>query len=234
MSEVITKGYLINREDYDTFDEILTFYNEHNVKFTCYSRGSKKINSKNARNIDYGNYLEFELFYSSTKLSRLKKVTSINELDIQHKKKISLLLLNEFIYKYNLENDKIYDFYQMCIFYMNAKINDYLLILYIIINFYKISGLTINFNHCCKCNDKLNLINIDFNNSSMICRNCNENKIISQSLIDFIKEVFINKKYNISLFKDFDIKELRIVIYQMISYLYDTSGIFLSTIKKNI
>ena len=45
MSEIITKGYLIARNDYQMFDEIITFINEFGNKFVCLAQGSKKIES---------------------------------------------------------------------------------------------------------------------------------------------------------------------------------------------
>ncbi len=96
MGEVITKGYLIHRADYDVFDEVITIINEHNLKFTCFAQGTKKINSKNARHLDYGNYLELDFFYSPNNLSKFKKATIINEMNLEkteHSRSRSLGLL---------------------------------------------------------------------------------------------------------------------------------------------
>ncbi len=138
MGEVITKGYLIHRQDYDVFDEIITIINEHNLKFTCFCQGTKKITSKNARQLDYGHYLELDFFYSPQGLSKFKKATILNAMHSEIQKKLSLAILNEYFYKYEFHDD--YAFYQKCIVYMNMHVNDHLLILYILAYLYQING----------------------------------------------------------------------------------------------
>lgn len=78
MSLVVTKGYLIAKYKYNLFDEILIFLNEHGNKFVCYALGTRKINSKNSFALVFGNFLEFEFFYSNNpkKISKLKKSNS--------------------------------------------------------------------------------------------------------------------------------------------------------------
>ena len=73
MAEIITNGYLINKIDYQTFDEIITFINEHGNKFIALAKGTKKILSHNARNLQIGNYCEFKFFLARTenKISKL-------------------------------------------------------------------------------------------------------------------------------------------------------------------
>jgi DNA repair protein RecO (recombination protein O) len=75
MAETILTGYLINKVNYDVFDEIITFLIPNGKKITCISKGSKKIESKNARNLFLGALIEFEIFQSRSedKMSKLKK-----------------------------------------------------------------------------------------------------------------------------------------------------------------
>ncbi len=105
--EIITKGYLINKRDYQDFDEIITFINEYGIKFSAFSAGSRRINSKNARNLNIGNYLEFEFFHASAsnKLSRLKKVTTVTYLPETLKLSYSLHILNDYYDKIEVMED---------------------------------------------------------------------------------------------------------------------------------
>jgi DNA repair protein RecO (recombination protein O) len=83
MSSNMINGYLINKIPYKDFDEIITFIDKKGIRYTCISFGSKKIKSKNGRNLFIGSYIEFELFLARTenKISKLKKATVINECD---------------------------------------------------------------------------------------------------------------------------------------------------------
>jgi DNA repair protein RecO (recombination protein O) len=83
MAETIYSGYVITKQPYQTFDEVVTFLKNDGQKISCLSRGSRKIESKNARHLFLGSYVEFEIFQSrhEDKLSRLKKVTTIENID---------------------------------------------------------------------------------------------------------------------------------------------------------
>lgn len=83
MSQVITKGYLIAREDYQTFDEIITFINEFGNKFVCLAQGTKKIQSHNARNMELGNFCEFQFFHArnENKVSKLMKIYALEKVE---------------------------------------------------------------------------------------------------------------------------------------------------------
>jgi DNA repair protein RecO (recombination protein O) len=83
MAETIYRGYIIHKQPYQVFDEIVTFLIANGRKITCLSMGSRKIISKNARHLFLGSYVEFEFFQSrhEDKLSRLKKVTTIKSID---------------------------------------------------------------------------------------------------------------------------------------------------------
>lgn len=230
MSLIITKGYLINRQEYNTFDEIITFINEHDLKFVCYCHGLKKINSKNARNLDYGNFIEFEFFYSPNKISKLKTATTINELNNENKKKLSLTVLNEYLYKNEFK--KIYAFYQQCILYMEMGINDFLLTVYIFVKLFSINGLGIVFNSCNKCGEINNELNINFNNCFSYCVNCYDQKYsISSQSYKLLYELFNNQDIDLYTINEFDVKELKKIIKLLNYSLYKNAGIFIENIK---
>lgn len=229
MSSIITRGYLIHRENYGVFDEIITFINEHNLKFTCFCYGVKKINSKNARNLDYGDFIEFEFFYSKNKLSKLKKANIINTLNWENKKKLSLAIINEYFYYYEFKHD--YDFYQSCILYINMNINDYLLIIYILIYLIKTNGLKIAYETCYECGDINNELWIDLEKGISYCQQCKKNnyklnQIYHQILINFFKN-----DVDLLLIDKFNVSELKLIIKKLSKFLYNGTGIYISSIK---
>ncbi|MCQ2747766.1 MAG: hypothetical protein MJ223_00535 [Mycoplasmoidaceae bacterium] len=83
MAEIITKGYLIDRQDFQTFDEIITFINEYGNKFTCITQGTKKIESHNARHMSLGNFCEFQFFLARNedKVSKLMKINALDKVE---------------------------------------------------------------------------------------------------------------------------------------------------------
>jgi DNA repair protein RecO (recombination protein O) len=80
MAESIVNGYLINRFDYKVFDEVITFIT-NDKRISCISLGSKKILSKNNKNMIYGCKSEFQFFQSTgfEKISKLKKVVLLEK-----------------------------------------------------------------------------------------------------------------------------------------------------------
>jgi recombinational DNA repair protein (RecF pathway) len=83
MAESILQGFLIKKIDYRIFDEIITILDKNGNRINCISLGSKKINSKNSRNLFIGSFNEFIIFRSSSekRLSKLKKTTTIKIFD---------------------------------------------------------------------------------------------------------------------------------------------------------
>ena len=114
MPLVITEGYLIGRYNYLEFDEILVFINKFGNKFTCIAKGTKKIQSKNARALQWGNFLQIELFHSSStnKLSKLKKVTILNNLDFKKSCNLALITISDVLCSLKTTNLKCFNFYQ--------------------------------------------------------------------------------------------------------------------------
>lgn len=127
MAEIITKGYLVARRDYDVFDEILTFINEHGNRFVMFAPGTKRITSKNARALFFGNYLEIQFFHATneTKLSKLKKVIPLDQIDYKYENTYSMLILSELMSKVIDFNVEFYQFYQLILQYIILEYNDY-------------------------------------------------------------------------------------------------------------
>lgn len=234
MSLVITKGYLIKREDYDTFDEIITIINEFGNKFTCFSSGSRKINSKNSRNLNYGDYIEFEFFYSENKLSKLKKSTAINRINNIVDGKWSLELLNDIFFKLDLEGVNFFLFYQKVLFYIIKNINDYLLYFYILIFFLKHFKIAIDFSKCFICLINKNINSIDIEECAIVCKTCfdiKKHKLISIPTLKlwFLLQNEIN--YNLFEISNYNIKELKKNIIIIINILYKKTGLYIDMLK---
>ena len=79
MAENVITGFIINISDYEIYDQILTLLLPNNLKLTLIALGTKKILSKNARNISLLNQVEAEVFLARNinKISKLKKIISL-------------------------------------------------------------------------------------------------------------------------------------------------------------
>lgn len=158
MAEVITKGYLINRDDYELFDEIISFINEYGIIFSVLALGVKKILSKNSRNLFYGCLSEFEIFSSrdvDNKIGKLKKVNLIeNNISISFRK--PLLLANRFIFINKLKTKKAFLLIKEIsnlLLKLNEEYDD-ILIIYVLILNARLLGLKLELNSCSICNSK--------------------------------------------------------------------------------
>lgn len=232
---ITTKGYLLKRTDYQDFDEIITLINEYGNKFECYSLGSRKINSKNARNLDIGNYLEFQFFYSPQRLSKLKKITSLSHMDINLKQSYSLLVLNEYYLHMELGNKIFFDFYQKVIFYLHADINEYLLLLFICINIYKQLGYQFDLEKCKKCgfNQTMYIDQNDFGSVCIHCKEPHEHLLrLDNSYLELMKQI-INNNIDLSLINinQYDLKVIRHLVLNLMHLIYQNGGIFCSFMK---
>jgi len=114
MSETILRGYIIYKMDFQIFDEIITFLAQDGFKYTCISFGSKKIDSKNGRNMFYGSLNEFIFFKSRTegKVNRLKKSICIQDNGYELTCDDNLILLNQLMLKTAYSSKSFYSFYE--------------------------------------------------------------------------------------------------------------------------
>lgn len=222
---IITRGYLISKKDYDLFDEIIIFLNEHGLFFKCFCQGTRKISSKNGRNLNYGDFLEFEFFYSKNKLSRLKKVNTISHINEIYKDKWSLILINEIYSKLNISNKKIFVFYQKILMLILENFNDYLVMMLICLKITKFLNLPINITDPNKNNF---FLFIDYS------KNGNKSKRKTTNLDEIIE--IVSKIYrtddisNINL-NNININDIKYVVKKLIFYLNDKTDLFIETLK---
>lgn len=231
MSETVTTGYLVKKIDHKTFDEVLIFLTKEGKKVLCLSLGSKKIMSKNGRNIFYGEPLEIEYFAAryTDKMSKLKKVTSLGSLDWNIQSNLKLIVLNEFV-EYIGESAKLFKFYEEKIQQIReAKEDEITFILKAIREFCTLIGINLEVNRCVACSSNI-LKTISFKHNGMLCSECAKKLFVKSEDIRVSKLfyfLFNNKFDQINSYYDlfpYAIKRLK-------KYIYDVSGINLLSLK---
>lgn len=173
MSEIITKGYLINKQDFETFDEIITFINEYGNKFTCIAKGTKKITSKNARSLRVGNFCEFQFFLArnENKVSKLMKVNVIDAVKWPIYRQ-SLVLLNNLAEQLIYPDIKNYKFYKKMIpLAVDENIDDKKVQLIILRNYCRITGIELHTNSCVVCHNH-HIKTVSFEKKGLLCGQC--------------------------------------------------------------
>ena len=171
MSAQIIKGYIVKRTNYQLNDEIITILNENGQLIPFISLGSRKITSKNGRNLFLGNYCEFEVFMAriENKLSRLKKCHAITQVDWRLANIEPFNLLCECITKTNTTG-KINFIFWSKIFNLILR-NEYSfkqLNLIIMQKFCILNGIDLEVNKCIVCGSKI-LKTISFKKHGMVC-----------------------------------------------------------------
>ncbi|MBQ5543975.1 MAG: hypothetical protein IIT97_03520 [Mycoplasmataceae bacterium] len=188
MAENVITGFIINISDYEIYDQILTLLLPNNLKLTLIALGTKKILSKNARNISLLNQVEAEVFLARNinKISKLKKIISLYNFSWEDlTNKIFKIFLNYVNYQKDLKED----FYSLLIYLINHKDEEYQILLSKLLKLIFIDlGLKFYFNDCINCHNKfITIISIEY--ASLICSNCNDYKEKSYPLW-FIKDFF--------------------------------------------
>lgn len=190
MGLTVKKGYLIHEQDYDLFDEILTLIGNDGQRYVLFAPGVRKITSKNSRSLFYGNYLEFEFFQSrfASKVSKLKKVTTLSNVgfDINHHP--SLDLISEILTKIKDFHEELYEFYQRVLNLILLKVDS--VVIDILIYLYFLSAhkiLTYHGYQTCYHQHEPQ-IGFDLTTTSFVCQQCLTTTTVlldSDSLDDF-------------------------------------------------
>ncbi len=201
MSETILKGYIIAIKDYRLFDNVITFFGEDNRVYNLLSLGSRKILSKNGRNMKVGALIDFEFFKArfDTNLSRLKKLTIVNDVPWETANIDIIESLNEFLKKGN--NNFKFTTYQK-IMKMISENRDMLFIsLFCLFEIIKSIGLRFELNGCSICNyNKIKTTSIRF--QGFLCEQCSREN--SEYIYDTdVNKIFyfLSKKYYKKIFK---------------------------------
>ncbi len=178
MLPTITKGYLISKFDYDVFDEILIFLtNEGNI-LSCYSEGSRKINSKNGRNTFFGNFLEIEYFNKQNKkLKKLKKITTLHHINSIVSDSETLKLINILFSKFEAfvkEDIKFYQLYQEALSLILLEKDKIPIFNYVFFKFFNKINKVLDLNFCEKCYRPIPLRTLSLKHIGWECFNCYE------------------------------------------------------------
>ncbi|MEG2245706.1 MAG: DNA repair protein RecO [Malacoplasma sp.] len=230
MSFSICKGYLLTKVDYQIFDEIITFLTETGNLFTCLSRGTRKIASKNARNLIYFSLIEFE-FFNSRQPNTIGKLMRAKRIENEDSSKsyisstvnnVSLLFINEIICNQKLSGLSVYNFYKTL---METKIehdDNYVLVIYSLIKLVKILGWKITLDKCAICSKK-KIFNFSPKAYGFVCNDCNSEYFTTdKNVIKILFYVAESKYLNAS---DFDNKYKKMTIKVLMNYYYETLAI---------
>lgn len=225
MSLTITNGFLIDRFDHDTFDEIITFINDYGNKFVCLAKGIKKISSKNARNLQIGNYCEFTFFLARdlNKISRLVKANAIKQIKWPIYR-TSFFLLNELANKLVYPSIKNFNFYENSLsMTTDPSFNDQKAQLIVLQKFCKLSGISLLVDRCVLCGShKIKTMN--FSLKGLICQNCFKKNDKEIYPLNFNKLVHFLFKEKYDLIDDFN-NYYQPLINQLITHIKNGLGI---------
>ena len=225
MSQTTKKGFLIARFDHGIFDEIITFIDDYGNKFVCLAKGTKKIYSKNARNLQIGNYCEFIFFLAReiNKMSKLVKVNAIKQIQWPIFK-TSFFLLNELANKLIYPSIKNFNFYKNLLpITINSSFNDQKTQLIILQKFCKLSGIELFVDKCVLCGSK-KIKTINFNLNGLICKDCFAQNNKELYPLNFNKLVYFLFKEKYDLIDNFN-NYYQTLINYLITYIKNSLGI---------
>ncbi len=170
------KGYLISRYDFSSFDEIIQFILEDGSKISLFAAGTRKILSKNARNLREGCLIEIEYFEarSENKLSRLKKASIITEhfsnyLDLN---KHWIHIINQYLEK--KVDCSLSEFQLIELMYKKHAdpfFKDKSIVVYLMLEIMKREGYNFNLDYCFLCGQEI-VYGFSFKYQSVICKEC--------------------------------------------------------------
>lgn len=232
MSETITKGYLIAKNDFETFDEIITFINEFGNKFVCLAKGTKKIESKNGRNLQLGNFCEFQFFLArdTNKVSKLMKANVLKTIDWPNYRQ-SLITLNSLANQLVYPDIKNYKFYDSLWDIANGKkVPDAKAELIILAKYCKLTGIDIHVNDCVICH-RHHIKTISFKHHGLICGQCAQSEKESYPL-EFSKLVYHLFKGEYDKMDQYQDQWINLII-RLKQYITDNNGTYFAKTKNS-
>lgn len=234
MAEIITKGYVIAKNDFQVFDEIITFINEFGNKFVCLAQGTKRITSHNARRLQLGNYCEFQFFLARNedKVSKLLRASLIKEVKWPNFRQ-SLITLNDLVNQLIYPDVRNYQFYEKMLAYaIDESIDDAKAELIVLRNYCKLTGIDLHVNDCVLCHNH-HIKTISFEHGGLLCGQCFAEANIHEFSLEFSKLVY-------HLFKDeYDKMDQYVdhylpLIKHLKQYIIDNNGTYFAKKKRTI
>lgn len=185
----ISKAFLIKEFNFQDNDKILHFILDNNEKLVTFAPGVRKITSKNARNIFIGHLSEIEYFYSPEKMSKLKKINLLQDINMNN---WSISYICDYIFK--KQDTHTINFFIFLKYLVKLKDKEIIIISLLCIIWD--SGTSFYLSGCISCKKKKNIVEFSFKRQGLICFSCNKYNII----------VF-NKKESMFLYELFSYKE---------------------------
>lgn len=150
------------------------------------AKGAKNIKSSLRSftvNLTYGS---FYLYYNDNKLSTLKSADIICEFK-NIKKDIILISYMSFLIDLTTQvmkqnkNEEIYNLLITTLYKIDEGLNPMVMTNILELKYLDYLGVGFDFNTCCKCGKKSNIVTIDPDAGGYICKNCYTNEIIYDS-----------------------------------------------------
>ncbi|WP_027119948.1 DNA repair protein RecO [[Mycoplasma] testudinis] len=235
MALTITNGYVINLTDYLVFDQIVNFLTQSGNKIALLAKGTKKIASKNARNLTIGNFNEIEYFKArqKEKIGRLKKTVIIHQIPWEFHEYHSFNLINEYANKVLYSSKQVFALYESTInLLINKKTKDWLITATILVQLLKINGINFNYEKCQDCRVNETYV-IDKNMLWGYCQNCYIHQPTSAYWINPVVLKMLNHLSNKQYPKPIYVINSEILFLQFLKFLVEKNlGITLNSLKR--
>ena len=179
------EGIIASNVNYGETSKIVNILTKEGM-IGAIAKGAKNIKSPLRSftvNLTYGS---FHLYYNDNKLSTLKSADIINEFK-NIKKDIILISYMSFlidlatqVMKQN-NNEEIYNLLITTLYKIDEGLNPMVMTNILELKYLDYLGVGFDFNTCCKCGKKSNIVTIDPDVGGYICKNCYTNEIIYDS-----------------------------------------------------
>ena len=179
------EGIIASNVNYGETSKIVNILTKEGM-IGAIAKGAKNIKSPLRSftvNLTYGS---FYLYYNDNKLSTLKSADIINEFK-NIKKDIILISYMSFlidlatqVMKQN-NDEEIYNLLVTTLYKIDEGLNPMVMTNILELKYLDYLGVGFDFNTCCKCGKKSNIVTIDPDVGGYICKNCYTNEIIYDS-----------------------------------------------------
>ena len=179
------EGIIASNVNYGETSKIVNILTKEGM-IGAIAKGAKNIKSPLRSftvNLTYGS---FYLYYNNNKLSTLKSADIINEFK-NIKKDIILISYMSFLIDLTTQvmkqnnDEEIYNLLITTLYKIDEGLNPMVMTNILELKYLDYLGVGFDFNTCCKCGKKSNIVTIDPDVGGYICKNCYTNEIIYDS-----------------------------------------------------
>lgn len=231
MAETILKGYLTNIHDYGNFDQIINFLAEDGNYYTMMALGTKKIMSKNARNLIVGSYNEFEFFKAREvqRVGKLKKTVMIEPFSWESSTLLSFNVLNDLINSMPFYNDEVYKLYKRSLDLVKTNTDEHFKTLIIMKEFLNILGCNLYVKNCVLCHNN-QIKTISFKHHGLICNLCFKERIDKLYPLEISKLIYFLFSDQYEAIQVYE-SRYKYAIKLLKQYLFDNTGILIKSLE---